>query len=792
VIGQSATVALPYTVTLATTGEGGRGIIVGADSRVNLEGKVDTEGDRAHGISLDEQADLTLGGTINTSGDQSNGIGADGSDFDITVTEGGSIGVTGADASGVNILLGDGSATTINVLSGGAISASGEEGHGVDLSSNGGTASATINVDEGASVFAAQDAAIAEGGGGSVDTELTVRGRVEGPNDSDTAIDLAGGDDTLIVFPTAEIIGGVDLGSGNDTLVFDGEEGTTGTVEILAGTVPFAIEVEQTIKRGAGTWIFGGDDIPADAALAPISVEEGTAVLNANLLSADVTIETNGRGEGTGSLRNITNRGAFSPGGANQIGTYTVTENLRLETGGSLEIDIAADGSSDEINVAGTTALGGALAVNGIDYPTGFPNAQEYTIITSEGGVTGTFDTVSDNLPDVDVVAAVLPAVTVLDDDGNPVTDEAGNDIVLPDRVVVSYDRGGDESDRSIFANGVEAAVSTGRLFAETLRRRDALGLTAESNSSTPIVSFQGSTDNTVRATSFAGSERRAAVWGSALGGVSDVDDDGATQGYDARTGGLVAGVDVITGVQDVTLRAGLAGGYSRTDVDSGFTEADIDTWHIGVHASAAQGPVQVTGALSYGFQREDLERLLLLGDGGTATATGDANGDVFNVSLGASYDLAPQLGIGEGVRIAPIVTFDYIHASRDGYTESGAGILNQQVGDVSIDRGFAGFGIQFASKVDTADGVSITPSLTLMYENAFGDDEASVGSSIPAAAGAIFNTQGGELGQNFIRAGLGLGIQFSENISAHIGYDGSFSSEERSHRGSIGATMNF
>ncbi|WP_294095419.1 autotransporter domain-containing protein [Sphingomonas sp.] len=92
--------------------------------------------------------------------------------------------------------------------------------------------------------------------------------------------------------------------------------------------------------------------------------------------------------------------GQFAPGTVGTTGTLTIGGNLVLASGSTYFVDLSGTGASDLIAVrantangvtsAGSANLGGVLAFN-------FTNAlragQNFTILTAEGGITGTFAT---------------------------------------------------------------------------------------------------------------------------------------------------------------------------------------------------------------------------------------------------------------------------------------------------------------------------------------------------------------------------------------------------------------
>ncbi|MBV8407790.1 MAG: hypothetical protein JOY64_09185, partial [Alphaproteobacteria bacterium] len=89
---------------------------------------------------------------------------------------------------------------------------------------------------------------------------------------------------------------------------------------------------------------------------------------------------------------NLANTGVLSPG--NSIGTITVAGNATLASGTSYNVEVNNAGQNDALSVGGTTTIqGGTVAVspfNGVYAP-----RTTYTIVSSAGGLSGSFGSVS-------------------------------------------------------------------------------------------------------------------------------------------------------------------------------------------------------------------------------------------------------------------------------------------------------------------------------------------------------------------------------------------------------------
>ncbi|KQZ93826.1 hypothetical protein ASD64_02605 [Mesorhizobium sp. Root157] len=554
-------------------------------------------------------------------------------------------------------------------------------------------------------------------------------------------------------------------GTGSDDLVEVGSDNRSTTV---SGAISEIFDAVSLRKIGSGALTLSGINTYTGAT----HVNGGILNVAGSLVSA-VSVNAGGTLMGIGTIGGLTvnSGGKLAPG--NSIGTMTVVGDASFGAGSTYEVEIAADGTSDLLAVDGAASLAGTLSVLGIAYPTGYPDAQDYTILTATNGVTGEFDTVTDNLPDVDVTA-----------------------IYNANDVVIGYDKTTDTtSPKEIYPNSLQASLGAGRLFANTLQQRGQLhGLGGHTLGGVVPLGY-GPVEGSHTADNFVTGLPRygVATWASIVGLSQDVDANGGVTGYDAGTYGLASGIDSTFDLGGALGRAGVAFGYTNTDADTGLSTADIDAWHVGLYGGVENGPFALSGALSYAWQDYDFSRDVPFIGGGGVTAGGEADGSLFAASLEASYDLAARMGIRQdiGFRLAPTVSLDHVHGSRDGFTETGAGVLNMVVGEDDISRTWLGAGISMSARIVGESGVVFTPELQLMYEHNVGDDRAVTASQIVPAA-ALFTAPGVLEDDDFISVGAGLGIDFNERTTLKLRYDGSFGSNTQSHRGHVGLSVRF
>ena len=160
-----------------------------------------------------------------------------------------------------------------------------------------------------------------------------------------------------------------------DPRYFDVTLGNAGTTTLSSDVTIDRLTVRST----------AGLDITADGSLTSlidVSQFGGTITVDGGLTSVgDYTIFGGAlQGGGTVTAPFVTNMmGAISPGTIGGIDTLTIDGSLVQSSAATLMIDIAADGTSDQLAVTGAAAIDGVVAVgSGITAQTN-GLGQEYT-----------------------------------------------------------------------------------------------------------------------------------------------------------------------------------------------------------------------------------------------------------------------------------------------------------------------------------------------------------------------------------------------------------------------------
>lgn len=188
---------------------------------------------------------------------------------------------------------------------------------------------------------------------GNGNTTITNTGSIAAASESDTAISMGSGSNTLLISDTATIVGKVTNASSNNTLGLIG----TGSGALNLGTVGDSGKYQgfaNLTKAGSGTWTVSGSGSSLSGAL---DVQEGTLALTGSLSVATATVGSASPAtlalSGGGSL---TSANATVGGPAGGTGTVTLSGTGTNWTNTS-ELGIGYDGGTGSITVSDGASL---------------------------------------------------------------------------------------------------------------------------------------------------------------------------------------------------------------------------------------------------------------------------------------------------------------------------------------------------------------------------------------------------------------------------------------------------
>lgn len=663
------------------------------------------------------------GGSVTVQGDLSHGIISAAQKSEITVENGAIVRVSGIGGAGIALGLDRDIFIT-----------------GISQPSNN-----TITLEAGTSVTSANGVGIFDDGRTGSTTRVG----------NNTVVNLAG-----------ILMGGngiaIDFGAGQDRLTMSNTATVGGSID----------------KSGDGVLRINGGFQNA----LELNANGGTSFLETAMPGLAAQIGTNGAFVSQTEVASLNNKGNLAVGTAlkGDAGTLIVNGNFINSATGTYTVDIDSADNSDLLDVTGSADLDGSLSVNAIGM--GFDTSNMYTIIDADGGVSGTFSSVFDNLPDLDAEAVYEANLVKLG-------------------LVAATAGSSNTSDKSIYPNSLQASVEVGQSYANLLHGRmlgngSGSGLSTSTNFALAYDSgFEiGDLENGGQQAIAPSLDNTTGtfVWMAGFGSFRNVDNSSLAIGYDANIGGVAFGLEKIAYHNEALVTAGISGGYSTTDVRGGMSSADIHSWHLGIYGKAEQNDWGLSGILTYGFQDYDMTRVIPVPPA-FVTAFGNANGGVFAGSLELSRNMVNSVGLNNRLSgFSPFARIEHVNANRDGFSETGAGVINLTFGHESFNRTFTTVGLQMAAEHTSKSGAKFSSFLNVGWEHAFNERQAVNASIIPGIAGAGFTSVGAAEDRDRLVVGFGVDMDLAKNLTASFNYDGRYGTGVHDHRGNAVFALKF
>ncbi|RUZ89232.1 autotransporter outer membrane beta-barrel domain-containing protein, partial [Mesorhizobium sp. M7A.F.Ca.US.006.01.2.1] len=464
-------------------------------------------------------------------------------------------------------------------------------------------------------------------------TTITATGTVEGGDAAIKAVSSAGQAISIttsgLVRNNAQTSAALAIDASGGPVAFN----NNGT---LIGTVKLGAAVGNVVTNG-GNWATAGGSNAFSGGTLVNNI--GNNIYAANL-GATVAVTTTFNG-----LASFTNKGQLSM--MNDVAgdiTEQTGGNAAFAAGSVLAVDVSG-ASADKFTTTGTADITDAILgvrVGGLAIGT-------YTVLTANGGLTGTFNSVTGvtstpflSVTDTyDANNAYLDVTKVRDfaDAGltpNQIATGEGLDSLTGGAVFnavaglatdAEAQAAFDQLSGEIHASAKGMLVEDSRFVrdAATSRIRAAFGDVGAA--ALPVMAYGEGGPEMVAADT-----DRFAVWGQAFGSWGSTDSDGNAAAFDRSTGGLLAGADTLVG----GWRVGLLGGYSHSsfDADDRNSSGKSDSYHLGLYGGTNWGAIAFRTGAAYSWSSLSTKRSVAF------------NG--FTDGLSADYDAGTAQVFGE------------------------------------------------------------------------------------------------------------------------------------------------
>lgn len=546
-----------------------------------------------------------------------------------------------------------------------------------------------------------------------------------------------------------------------------------------------------------------------------LNATAGSDVNNGQGYSSAASIKAGGTLGGNGTLgqTEIQSGGHISPGDGN-IGTLTLKRYLNFIGESFYDVDIAGDGRSDQLLVAGKTTISdrAKVQVTALDPQTSYKTGQSYRILTSDGGIDGQFAAAVSKSAFLDVALnhsanAVDLTIAQKDTGGeNPGGENPGGENP-------GGENPGGENPGSgkpgIFQTVAESgnqwntagALSTLTQSGPSLALYNSLLLLSAPEAREAFNQLSGEVYPSMQSNLIAGSTQlfnvlnqrmlrlfdndslpipplamslvqpaqaqNSGVWGQTFSSWGKNSGNGNVGKLDGNTTGFLLGAD--RKLADHNVRIGGYFGYSRGDydVDSRRSKADTDNYHLGLYAAGQQDAFSLRGALGYTWHKIEGKRNV------------DFSG--FSDRLKSDYDANSLLAFTEAgyrfgqpeMNVEPFINLSYIRLHTDSFQESG-GAAALSVRNETMNTFYSTLGVRGVTELPK--NVSLYGSLG--WQHAYGDKSTS--SRMAFAGSDAFVTQGQAVDDNVMVGDIGVSVKLSRAATLDVGYQGQFGADTR------------
>ncbi|MCL8381799.1 autotransporter domain-containing protein [Xanthobacter aminoxidans] len=611
------------------------------------------------------------------------------------------------------------------------------------------------------------------------------------------AVQMGNGNDLFVVGAGSKVVGIVDAEGGRDTL------------ELASGSQVMEFDLSQVgdsatyrhfeevaidgIVSLSGTSTFAGD----------VNMGELGSVFLDHLNAPDAHVVSVAGGiglrvlwgEGTIGSLDVANL-MLAPGTTiGTTGTIVVTGDVALSHM-RYEVDVGPGGTSDLIAAGGKTTLNAASTY--VDVYGTLDWGTRYTILSSSGGIDGTFRSLAAYGPSYLFIAPELSydaTHVYLELERNGIAfasyaatpnaaaaanalDRAGNGAAKTSALYTAFATQTDTANPTLALSQLSGdlyATLPGQLATENMMVNDlilgrlrqagytsAKGAEAALGAGGPARAYADPATPGAQAFKAIKAPEPGPVWTTWAQGYGQwlsTSANGNAAAADTNLGGLLIGADVSAS----NWVMGLAAGYSSASTSADAASANTETWRIAAYGGATFDAIKLRAGASYGWSSIDQSRFVALtGESPKASYTGTAG----NLFAEAGYTFAFS-----GVALEPFAGIGWTSVDLGSFIENNAPVAGLSSTGTSFDTAYSTLGLRIATSFN-ASGIVVTPHASAGWRHAFGDVTPQTVLSF-INTGTAFGIDGLAIAEDSIVGSVGIDFAFATGATFSLGYEG-------------------
>jgi outer membrane autotransporter protein len=586
------------------------------------------------------------------------------------------------------------------------------------------------------------------------------------------------GDQLTIPHAHPDLRAAVFLKSGQTTV---GDVAALGTSDISLhekATLNFAHAKGELTSTLAGEGMIGIDPgshitLPRDnnsSAFIGKTIVAGTLVVNGEL-GGTVTVRPQARVQGSGTMDTLVvlGKGTFAPG--NSIGNPTI-KYLKLADDSILEIEIAPDGRSDHVEVAGKAELGRTHLVVIGDGSNHYKVNTQYTILTAREGVFGSFiDMKKESLPFIDLA--------LNQDDNHVYLNITRNNKTLAE-VAATSNQAAVAKEISLLSGGELYGLIVNSPSMSVVQRAYDL-LSGEIYASQQ--SFFINDSHHVRETAIDRLHKKAApndqpsAWGKGYGDWGNYAGTGNAAKLSYHQSGILAGTE---GVNNNWLIGVLGGyGHSRLKVNDRHSRAKVDSYHIGLYTGTQAEPWNIRLGTGYSWNKTALTRHPEVNRRSFTN-----NADYRTHTLQFFGELSYPLHFDQ-IAIEPMLNIAHVRVKSPAFKEGGDNITALQSESQHNQVTFSTLGVQ-ATKNLTVQRTEVMLQGGLGWRHAYGDVRPTT--RLTFTGGNPSTVKGVAVARDTAVINAGAELQVGKHARVGLHYAGNIA--KKAHENSVQANI--